>query len=117
MSDPQFDGLHSLRFTDASVIPLIFNARSYVEVLWDQDGDQQIDTDVAVYIEIITGPSEVTLRLPNGDTTIAKSGEITPISHEALHENDKGLLEIQILNPNHELVGIDLIALGLSQVP
>lgn len=117
LSDPQFDGNHTLRFTTAPIIPLVFNTTSYVDALWDQDSDSYPDADLSLYITTVAESKSFTLRLPDGSNTKITSGERLTINHTAIQKNEKGLVEIDILNPENELVGIDIIALGLAQVP
>ena len=117
LSSPQYDGTSTYRISTASIIPLVFNAHNYVSILWDQDENGTVDTNLELYIETVFGPASLTVRLPDSSEVTVIPGQPVRINPNSLIPTEKNLLKIQILNSTQEPIAINLIALGLARVP
>lgn len=104
------------RSTTASVVPLRFNVGDYVKVLWDQDRDSAPDGAVELLIECLTA-SSISIVGSSGSQYSTVCGQKVLLPSEEAIIDDKGFVTITLLNPHEQLLEIDLIALGLSQIP
>lgn len=117
LSEPQVASGQTFRTTSAPIIPLAFNVRSYVQALWNQDQATQSDTSLEFLIETAFGPASFTLRTASGKVYTVTPGQPVKLNPEDVPLNDKGAIQLDLINPTEELVGIDLIALGSARTP
>jgi|GEM_PF-2082620 hypothetical protein len=117
LSEPKVVNNTTYRTTTAPFISISFNANDYVSALWDQDHSGQPDSSLQVLIKTRDlKPLDVKVS----DTlTVTVLGNGTPVTIPASHVNlaADDLVTFTILNPSQRPIDIDLIALGLSQVP
>lgn len=119
ISNPLYAANKTYRTTAAAVIPLQFNVDDYVNALWDQDQNKQIDRTVEFLIIFAATPTTpLTLKTPSGTSYPIRTDETrTQIPATELLIDEKGFITLSIENPTGELVSLDLIALGLAQIP
>lgn len=116
VSDPQFDGIQTFRTTTSPIIPVEFNTGDYVERLWNQESTSYPDTDLELLITTVFGGERLQVATAAGVVHELTPGKLLTLpAHEVSLEN--GVARLEILNPTQELVGIDMIALGLARIP
>jgi hypothetical protein len=98
---------------------LQFNIGDYVAALWDQDATGQPDIDVELVIHFSAQPPRsLSLRTPSGSVyPIPSDGSLIRLPATEVIFDERGFITLTLENPHNELVSIDLIALGLVQVP
>lgn len=117
LSSPQTNSTATYRTSTAPLIPLAFNIRDYVSVLWDQDGDGHADSSVQLSIRTIDPMGQLNVSYGNNHTRLIPS-DGTPITIPAQElPLADGYLVFTIANPMQQPVNLDLIALGLSRIP
>ncbi|MBI1833819.1 MAG: hypothetical protein HYR90_03245 [Candidatus Andersenbacteria bacterium] len=117
LSSPQRERTATFRSVSASVIPLVFNPRSYVAVLWDQEDTGHPTVNLELLVKAVYGPEKLEVVLPDDSRVELTMGQPLTIPAHSVIYNDKGLLELKMLNPEEKPIGIDLIALGLARIP
>ncbi len=119
VSEPILDHGATARTTTATSIPLAFNVGDYVEALWSQEGQKRPDIDVELLVSFAAPPTtSLTVATVAGTTYPLRSdGSPVRIPAREVPFDDHGLIILTIQNPEHSRVSLDLIALGLAQVP
>lgn len=103
------------RISRAPIIPLTFNVGDYVQTLWDQDGDGVSDRSVQLVVVLSAPVSGLTLTTPDGEQIVVDRTGVFTIAPVQIPAD--GLLTVTLRNPAETAVGIDLIAVGLTNVP
>jgi hypothetical protein len=118
LSDPQYDGRRTYRLTTAPLMPLQFNVGDYTQALWDKEGTFYPDTAVELLLEFTERPPELTVVTSTGYTfAVTASQSLVRIPAQDAPIDDNGFITLTIHNPHEQLVGLDLMALGLASVP
>lgn len=119
ISQPLATGSCTYRTTDALFIPLQFNIGDYVAALWDQDGTGQPDIDVELVINFTQVPTApLNLRTPTGTTySVPLDGSPLRLPAREAAWDERGMVTLTLENTSGQPIHIDLIALGLAQVP
>ncbi len=115
LSNPQGGSDITYRETNASHIPLVFNIDDYVRVLWDTER-------VGKPVNSLTFKLWLTRPVQNL-SVLAPNGTVVPLQYQTKNSvmltsdmatiDERGFITLTLLNPEHEAVRIDLIALGL----
>lgn len=116
LSDPQFDDVHTFRTTTSPIITLEFNVSDYVETLWNQEHTAYPDTDVQLYVATTFGPNNIRVATATGARYELVPGQPLTLSASDIPLNN-GVVKLNLENPTQQLVGIDMIALGLARIP
>ena len=119
LSNPLATEQSTYRETTSPIIPLLFNVGDYVRVLWDPSNVGRPETTLTLMIRLVKPIQNATLLTSSGERLpLPYSSDIAiELPQSMVHINERGFVSLSILNPNAELVGIDLVALGPSLVP
>ncbi len=119
LSDPVANLEGTYRETTSSRIPLSFNVRDYVRVLWDPNKTNRPETSLTFMIFFTRVPHGLLLQTPSGAIVPIPNQKHATVElrQDMVVFDDRGFVPLTIMNPTHESIGIDLIALGPSLIP
>ncbi len=118
LSTPQQSGSQTYRVTSAPIIPLRFNIRDYVRPLLNPQHRSSPDTAFEFMIRLTAAPHQLYLQTVTGQTILLeRTSQRIRLEPGELAFDADGFITLTLRNPTQALVGIDLIALGLAQVP
>ncbi len=119
LSEPIIVGNTTYRQSTASRIPFVFNVGDYVRVLWDPNKNGRPESSLTFMVNFIQPYTGLSLRTPTGEIIplpIVKHATVELRQHMVTID-DRGFVTLTLINPTHEFIGIDLIALGPSLLP
>ncbi|HBE89828.1 MAG: hypothetical protein A3E37_05120 [Candidatus Andersenbacteria bacterium RIFCSPHIGHO2_12_FULL_46_9] len=117
LSPAQTNNNATYRTTTAPLIPLFFNVRDYVSVLWDQDDDGYADNSIQLSIKTIDSIGQLNISYgDNHSRQILADGTQVTIPAPELPLS-AAYVVITIDNPAEQPIDLDLVALGLSRTP
>lgn len=119
LSDPITVGNTTYRQSTASRIPFVFNVGDYVRVLWDPNKNGRPESTLTFMVNFIKPYSGLSLRTPTGEIIPlpAVKHATVELRQNMVTIDDRGFITLTLINPTHESIGIDLIALGPSLIP
>lgn len=117
LSDPILKNNSTYRFTTAPIIPLRFNVDDYVRVLWDQESNGFADRTLTAFLLYSSVAQELKLQTPTGYTVPLSNNQQIRLESSTVPLSDDGFITLYILNPTQQPVFLDLISLGLANVP
>lgn len=119
LSEPVVFGTTTYRQTTASHIPITFNVGDFVRILWDPNNIHRPETSLTFMVFFTRSYESLSLQTPSGKiiplpsikhATVALQPETVPI-------DERGFITLTLLNPLHQTVSIDIVALGPSSIP
>lgn len=115
LSEPATDGVCTYRTTRAPLIPLRFNVRDYVRVLWSPTQSAASETALELLITEVGSPAPLTVRTSTGERFPLPASGVLQLPATVVPYEADGFITLLLENPQGRDVRIDLVALGLAR--
>src|SRR3989344_1910678 len=119
VSEPKVVSTTTYREVTASSIPLQFNVGDYTRVLWDPNNTHHPEASLTFMVFFTQPYNELSLKTPSGSVVPipALKHATVELRQDMVQIDDRGFITLTIVNPTHQRIGIDMVALGPSLIP